>query len=176
MTKQEITAILKIIKVSYPNFYKDLKKDDADELLNVWSTMFANDDPMIVTEAVKALIATLKFPPTIADVKEKIKLLTAPEILTEMEAWRIVFNGICCANYHSQEYFNDMPIILQKIVGSAKQLREWATLDPADVQTVVQSNFMRSFKIKSKYDEDMSLIPNSTKLLIQNLYEPKKLI
>jgi hypothetical protein len=78
MTRDETQAILFMLKAGYPNFYRDLKKKDADMIIDLWATMFAAEPAQLVTEAVCALMCTLKWPPTIADVKEKIELLTQP--------------------------------------------------------------------------------------------------
>lgn len=173
MNKDETIAILRILKISYPQFYKDMKKEDAEDTISIWTMMFENDEPKIVTEAVKALIITNKFPPTIADVKEKINLITQNEssVMTEMEAWNIVYKSIKYANYGSEQAFNEFPEIIKKLVGSPQQLREWAIMDADTVKSVVQSNFMRSFKVRQTRDLQLQALPESTKKLIQGLSE-----
>jgi len=71
VTRQEALAVLAILKTAYPTFYKNYSKEDINSAVDLWATMFADDPAHIVTEAVKSLICTLKYPPTIADVKEK---------------------------------------------------------------------------------------------------------
>ena len=127
MNTQEITAVLKILKLSYPQFYKNMTKQEASETVELWSTMFRDDDARIVTEAVKSLIVTLKFPPTIADVKEKIRAIEKPCVMTGLEAWNLVKGAI--SHYSAVEKFNNLPQVLQKLVGSPNQLREWAGMD-----------------------------------------------
>ena len=90
MTRQEALAIMAMLKTAYPSFYKDFSKEELNAAVNLWATMFADDPAYIVTEAVKSLMCTLKYPPTIADVKEKIAMITQPPTMTEMEAWQKV--------------------------------------------------------------------------------------
>ena len=165
MTREETKSILSVLKAGYPNFYKDLKKDDADQIINLWSAMFADDSPKIVVEAVKSLMCSLQFPPTIADVKQKIALITQPAHLTEIEAWNLVRASM--SYYSSGECFNRLPPILQKLVGSPGQLREWAVMDADTVDSVIQSNFMRSYKARIQSEKEYSLLPESTKNLIE---------
>jgi hypothetical protein len=167
MTKEETKVILSVLKAGYPNFYKDLKRDDADQIINLWSTMFADDSAKIVTEAVKSLMCTLKFPPTIADVKEKIILITQPQTETELEAWGKVLKAIQNANYQAQEYFDNFLPTIQKLVGSPGQLREWAMMESEIVNSVIQSNFMRSYSARVKQEKEYSALPDSTKELIE---------
>lgn len=168
MTTQEMAAILKIIKVSFPHSFKNLTEKDAIETLEVWTMMFEEDNAKIVTEAVKAMITTLKFPPTIADIKEKIDLI-APKhtaTLTEMEAWGLVYKAICNSGYDSENRFNQLPQMIQKLVGTPKQLREWGLTENLNV-SVVQSNFMRSYKVMAEREEMIRRLPVSCLTLIR---------
>lgn len=167
MTRQEALAVMAMLKTAYPNFYKDLSKEDINAAVNLWATMFSEESIQVVTEAIKALMCTLKYPPTIADVKEKIAMITQPLAMTEMEAWRMVRNAI--SYYNATETFANLPPILQKIVGSPNQLREWAMMDSETVNSVVQSNFMRSYKAKVAHEREYAMLPDSTKQLIAGL-------
>jgi hypothetical protein len=75
MNVQETMVIMEVLKASYPRFYQGMTTEELRSVVNVWAMMFEDDNAKIVTEAVKAMITTLKFPPTIADIKEKIHLL-----------------------------------------------------------------------------------------------------
>ena len=103
MTRDETKSILSVLRAGYPNFYKDLNKADADQIIDLWATMFVEEPVTVVIEAVKTLMVTAKFPPTIADVKEKIYLVTHPQTMTEAEAWNIVKKAI--GYYNAQEHF-----------------------------------------------------------------------
>jgi hypothetical protein len=167
MTRQEALAIMAMLKTAYPSFYKHLSKEDISAAVNLWATMFSEESIQVVTEAIKALMCTLKYPPTIADVKEKIAMITQPLMMTEMEAWSRVRGAI--SYYHANEAFANLPPMLQKIVGSPNQLREWALMDTETVQSVIQSNFMRSYKAKVAQEKEYAMLPSSTKQLIAGL-------
>ena len=167
MTREETKAILAVLKAGYPNFYKDMTKEDAKNTVDLWATMFTDDSARLVTEAVKSLICTLKYPPTIADVKEKIAMITQPLMMTEMEAWQMVKSAI--SYYNAAETFERLPPILRRIVGSPNQLREWAMMDTETVQSVIQSNFMRSYRVRLAHEREYAMLPSSTKQLIAGL-------
>ena len=167
MTRQEALAIMAMLKTAYPSFYKDLSKEELNAAVNLWATMFADDPAYIVTEAVKSLMCTLKYPPTIADVKEKIAMITQPPTMTEMEAWQKVRRAI--SYYDADETFAQLPPILQKIVGSPSVLRQWAQMEAEIVDSVIQSNFMRSYKARVAHEKEYAMLPASTRALIQSI-------
>jgi hypothetical protein len=165
MTRYETQTILKVLKAGYQNFYKGLTKPEAEEIIDLWATMFAGDDARIVTEAVKTLMCILKYPPTIADVKEKIELLTAPVQMTEMEAWHKVQNAM--DPYRYVEKYNELPPLLKRLVGKASQLREWA-ISESDI-SVLQSNLMRSYRVMAAQEREINRLPESSKQLMKQL-------
>ena len=176
MNIKEAAAILRIIKLSYPDSFRGMSAADAGETVDLWAMMFADDDAKIVTEAVKAMITTLKYPPKIADVKEKIQLITSPPALTEIEAWNIVYKAICNGSYYADEYFDNFPPIIKKLVGEPRQIREWAQMEGDTVKSVIQSNFMRSYTARVKKDMEFNALPESAKKMICELSEKFKMI
>ena len=177
MNRTETLAILKVMKSSYQRFYINVTKEDATDAVNVWAMMFEDEDPKIVTEAVKALICTSEFPPTIADVKKKIALITKIEQgMTEAEAWNLVLRAVKNSGYHAQKEYENLPPVLQRLVGSAGQLKEWGLMDMGVLGSVVQSNFMRSYKARSTEQKQIDQLPESTKALMANLKQNYKML
>ena len=172
MTREETKAIMAILKAGYPNFYRNMTKEDATNAINLWATMFAEEPPQIVTEAVKSLMCTLKYPPTIADVKEKIELLTQPEQLTEMEAWNLVKKAMNTSDFVKS--FQELPPTIRRIVGSASQLKEWAYTE-GDM-SVVSSNFMRSYRARAAHERELVRLPQAAKEMIAGVADGMKMI
>ena len=75
MTQKEALQLLAVLKAAYPNSYKGMTHKEATGTANVWYMQFADMPADIVAMALNKLIATSKFPPTIAEVKEKITSL-----------------------------------------------------------------------------------------------------
>lgn len=172
MTREETKQIMAVLQAGYPRFYKDISKLEATAVINLWATMFAEEPAQIVTEAVKSLMCTLKYPPTIADVKEKIELLTQPEQMTEMEAWGIVRKAMNTSDFVKS--FQDLPPVIRRIVGSASQLKEWAYTE-GDM-SVVSSNFMRSYRARAAHERELTRLPQSAKAMIAGVAEGMKMI
>ena len=172
MTREETKAIMAILKAGYPNFYKGMTREDATNAINLWATMFVDEPVQVITEAVKSLMCTLKYPPTIADVKEKIELLTQPEQMTEMEAWNLVRKVMNVSDFVKS--YNSLPPTIRRIVGSVSQLKEWAYTE-GDI-SVISSNFMRSYRARVAHERELTRLPQSAKEMITELAEGMKMI
>ena len=72
MNRKEAAQILAILKASYPNFYKNLTTEDAQGIVGVWSMQFAEMSAEIVLMALNKAISICTYPPSIAEVKDKI--------------------------------------------------------------------------------------------------------
>ena len=166
MDLKETAAVMAVLKIAYPRYYANTSKREAEEAISLWQTMLEEYPVAAVTGAVKALIATNQYPPTIAEVIERIKLLTKPAELGEVEAWGLVKNAIRNSTYHSIEEFEKLPKEIQKTLGSPSTLREWAMSGGESMETVVASNFMRSYRAKVDNIKTIEAVPAGVKALI----------
>ena len=173
MTYDETLAIMSVLKAAYPNYYRDMKKADAAQIVTVWADMFADDDFTIVAAAVKALIKTRTstFPPNIGEVTEKIMMIRCPAQMTGMEAWNFVRKAISNGIYGAQQEFDALPEDVRKIVGSASQIREWATMDSDTVNSVVASNFKNAYERRARSDREFAALPSGVRAVIDALSE-----
>ena len=73
MNKKEAVQILAILKAAYPSSYNGMTKEEATGTVSVWAMQFEDMPVGIVMMAIHKLISSSKFPPSVAEVKEKIK-------------------------------------------------------------------------------------------------------
>lgn len=167
MTRQETGIIMDILTTAYPAFYNGRNAPDMRMTVNLWAEMFAEDDVKIVAAAVKALIATddKGFPPHIGAVKGRIRQISNPDEMTEQEAWTYIAKALRNSSYNAEEEFSKLPPILQDVVHAPQQLREWARMDEATVQSVVASNLQRSFRAKAQIRRDFEALPKDVQAL-----------
>ena len=168
MNRQEVLAIL---KTAYPGFYRNTGREEAQAAVNLWLDLFADDPAPLVGAAVKALIATDEkgFPPHIGAVKAKLRQLSAPARSTEAEAWSRVLKAVSRGIYDSEPEFQALPPDLQRLVGSPRQLREWALMDSDTVNSVVASNFQRSYRARAAQQNQWDALPGDVKALARSL-------
>ncbi len=165
MTREETLAIMSVLKAAYPSFYKDMKRDEAEGIVELWASMFADEPAIVVANAVKAHIATDKkgFPPHIGAIKEAITKVTQPQEMTELEAWGLVQRAVSNGIYGSQKEFDRLPPVIQRLVGSPNQLKEWALMDADTVASVVASNFQRSYKARAANERELLALPSDVR-------------
>ena len=194
MNREETLAIMSVLKAAYPNYYKDMKRHDADAIVSLWTEMFADEPARIVAAAVKAHIATDQkgFPPNIGAIKNSIVKLTKPPELgmSEMEAWNLVRQAIRGASMDessrkwrggvldprtsAEVNFERLPELLRRIVGSPRQLADWEQLDDDKINTVLQSNFMRSFRARASNEREYLAMPSDIRQTMESLTSEMK--
>lgn len=165
MNRTETIKIMAVLRAAYPQYYAKQSQDDLQGIVNLWAEMFADDSYQTVAMAVKALIKTRvsTFPPGIGEITEMIAKITMPEEMTELEAWAIVAEALRNSAYGSREEFEKLPPVIQKIVGSPAQLHDWSQMDSDTVNSVVASNFQRSYKARAKNEREYMALPSSVK-------------
>ena len=159
--------------VSYPNF----KPIDTGLMATTWADMLSEYTYEQVDMALRCYITSDKsgFAPAIGQIVDKIKTVSGPQQLNELEAWGLVDKAIRNSGYHAEEEFAKLPPLVQKAVGSPGQLRNWGTTDIDSIETVAQSNFMRTYRVVAKREDEVSRMPSEIRQLIQD-NEPKMII
>ena len=165
MNTRETQGLLAMIKAAYPNFYRDMPRADLVAAVNLWQKQFSEVDVSVVKAALHALIATRKegYPPTIGAVKDQIAKLTAPQRLSEAEAWALVSRAARNGTYGYRQEFEKLPPEIQRVVGRAEQLRAWAMMEADEVESVVASNFMRAFRNAAAREREEFLLPQAVR-------------
>ena len=165
MTREDTLDLLSVLKAAYPNFYRDMTRKDADHVIDLWTEMFKDEPVELVALAVKAHIATDKkgFPPHIGAIKDAIVKIQQPDEMTELEAWGLVQKALRNGYYGAQEEFDKLPPVVQRLVGSPNQLREWALMDTETISSVVASNFQRSYKARAAHEREFLALPSEVK-------------
>lgn len=175
MTAYETGAVMDVLTAAYPQFYAKTSPEEMAKIIALWAEMFADDSVNTVKLALKALIATddKGFPPHIGAVKAKIRQLTEKESLSEIAAWAIVSKAIRRSTYYSIEEFDKLPPAIQRVVHSPEQLREWALTDGENLETVIASNFQRSYREISRREQAFAALPADIQRLTKELADTK---
>ena len=71
--------------------------------------------------------------------------------------------------YGAAEEFAKLPPIVQRLVGAPAQLKEWAAMDTKTVQSVVASNFQRSYQTRVKSDKEFQALPPAIREFVTSL-------
>lgn len=166
-----------ILETAYPMFYAKKTQQEREDAMRLWAEMFADEPGEVVAMAVKALIKSRvsTFPPGIGEITEKIHQIMQPDQMTELEAWGLVVKAVNNSAYNSGDEFRKLPEVVQRLVGTPAQLREWAVMDSETFNSVVASNFQRSYKVRAKNERDYLALPSSVKTFMASIAEGMKM-
>lgn len=171
MTLEEAAKIVGILEFNYP----DTRRHQSDEAyityIRNWHSFFEHDSFELVEAAVRAYIATSteRFMPNVGQIKEQIRKLTAPEQMSEAEAWTRIKKALSNGLYGAEEEYAKLPPVLQRLVGSPSRLREWAQMDADTVESVIGSNIQRSYRAISAQEAEWQKLPPGYREHMQRL-------
>lgn len=166
MTREETVKIIRIMVDSYPNY----KPNNISETVDVWHMMLSEYSYEQISVALKAYILsdTSGFAPSVGQLVDKMKSITTPQELNEMEAWSLVCDALSNCGYNYAEEYAKLPPLVQKAVGLPTQLQAWALTENLN-KDVVGSNFMRCYRIEVERQKEISKIPQNVREMLENI-------
>ena len=138
MTRDEFSTIAKVLKAIYtdPKFLPDKNAFD------VWYGFLKDCEYQTVALVVESYIATNRFPPTIADLREP--LLDEDE--DPLEAWGLVLKALRNGISGADEAYEKLPEKIQIAVGSPLNIQAWAKMSSETLNSVTQSQFLSAYR------------------------------
>lgn len=173
MTREEVINILMVIQAAYPNY----KQQEKTAAVDIWYMMLKDYECSVVEAALKMYIATdtSGFAPAIGQLIDKINTVTAPPELNSMTAWGLVSKALSNGLNGAEKEFEKLPPTVKKAVGSPENLRHWAMSDVRSVETVIQSNFIRSYEAEVRRKNEAAKTPPDVRALIDKISNQKLL-
>lgn len=165
MTREQVGKLLMTIQAYYPNY----NPPDKEITLNAWYIMLAEYPEELVLQALRACIATNTsgFAPDVGQIMSKIQTISQPQELDGMAAWGLVSKALRNGTYGAVEEFNKLPPLVRQAVGIPDNLKNWATSDYQTIETVIQSNFLRTYETVVKRANEINRMPDNIKSLIE---------
>lgn len=168
MTKKETAKILAILQAGYPDSFRDKTDEAIKVVVELWASVFADDSFESVSAALLAHIATdnNRYMPPPGIIKNMLIKINSPAEMTEAEAWSYVSKALRNSTYGAEKEFDKLPESVKSVVRSPSQLREWAVLPIDELQTVVASNFQRSFRARAASDREFKALPEKVRVMM----------
>ena len=166
MTRDETKELLMTINAVYPNFR--VKPEQMTFTINAWQTLLEEYPADAVNAALQVYIKTDNngFAPSVSQIIGAMQNVRHHEELTEGEAWAMVKKAIRDSGYHAKERFDELPPIVQKAVGSPSMLQQWGMTDSDEVNSVIMSNFQRTYRAElSRKEFNDSVSPKLTNII-----------
>ena len=171
MTKRETAELMTVLQANYPDSFRGQSEAIVGAKISLWHKMFGEYPKEVVNAAAMAFMATdtKGFMPSVGQIMEQIRRINQKEDRTPDEAWRLVYRAIQNSTYWSEEEFKKLPDDIQRFVGHPDQLKSWALMEADVVQSVIASNFQRSFKVRQENDRDYQKLSGEVKQFVSRL-------
>lgn len=158
MTKEQLLKGLKYLGVAY-------NKEFTQEQASVWFDMFKDDDYKIFSQAVKRLISTKQFIPSISEIKREMALISTPSLqLDPDEEWETVLIAIRKYGYYKQlealETLKPLTKHIVKVIG-------WGRLCSSESIQWERKEFIELFKNKKDNAEEVAMLSVPTMTLAE---------
>lgn len=158
MTQKEAAKIVDVLMFNYPDTLRNNSEEALVTYIENWHFFFKDDSYAEVLAAVQKIISSSqeRFAPNIGMIREQMRKNREPKgELSEQEAWELVKRALRNGLYGYKDEFAKLPPTVQRCVGSENMIREWAVMESETLDSVVASNFMRSFRaIRQSAEED----------------------
>lgn len=177
METMNIKKLLTLLQAEYPNSFSNMDSRTMRLKTELWEREFANDDINLVYAAVRLYMeGTERFAPSIGQIRDKMRALTEKEALSEQEAWALVSKACQNGLYGYRLEFEKLPPDVQAAVGTPEQLRSWAMMDVETVESVVASNFQRTYRAKAAKAKETAMLPAEIRSMLGGLAGSMKMI
>lgn len=162
MDKKEFGVLAMAIRTSYPR-EQILVNEKAYE---IWFRQLQDIPYKVAETALQIWIATNRWSPTIADIREKAVELTMQEKLDWSKAWEEVRNAIGCYGHRDPQgaYASMSSEITREVVRRIG----WNTICFTDNLSVERANFRMIYEELAEKEKKQAQIPEKLRLLIGN--------
>lgn len=169
MTRDETKGLIRSIMSLYPNW----KPENLTDTVNAWHWALEDYEALAIKGGLQIYLKTntTGFAPSVSQLINAIYAPRKHEALSEGEAWSLVKRAIHDGGYHAEERFNELPEIVQKAVGSPNMIHQWSQTDTAEVNTIIMSNFQRTYRNVLEKREFGEKVPEALSQMVKALAE-----
>jgi hypothetical protein len=167
MTRDDVIRVLQTIIVMYPS-----SKVNADPLtVAMWHEMLEDLPADVVSVAMKRMCATLKYPPSVADIREAVKdaVQDAAGIPIAGEAWARVSKAMSRWGYHRPEQAR--ADLGEDIWRAVEMIGGWCEVCMGE-RAVLSAQFERRYNAMVEQRSKLLQIPASVREDMARLAEP----
>lgn len=153
--------VLATVRELYPTF---LNGRNEQTTFVLWKNLFDTETYEEMITALHAYVCrdTKGFPPPIGALKELV-WQQRNERISEQTAWEMVRKQLNGSSAHPRENFDKLPETVRACVGSPQTLMRWGQMDDGELETVVASNFKRSYRETLTKKREYDVLPATIK-------------
>lgn len=155
-----IEAIWNLMTTNYAYIQKDKTAEDLAALLDIWKTLLADIPPEVLKAAAFQHIASSKWFPTVAELRELAREITCPARLTGVEAWGVVKREIARVGLSGKPDFGD------EFIAAAVRTLGWGSLCMSEFEAADRARFIQCYEtFIAREDRQAALLPQVRALM-----------
>jgi hypothetical protein len=160
LTNQQISALIALTAANFPNMQEREMRPTA----NLWKELLGDMPFEVAKAAIIKVLATTKFWPTVAEIREAAAQLTGPQIISPAEAWALVERANDNYGYYRPiEGMKTLPPLVQTTIRALGGFRDVCASENVGV---TRGQFMKMYEQYAVREKEMSVLPESVKQFI----------
>lgn len=168
MKRADIIKLVGVCSINYKNWPEEGKEE---ALIDLWTTMLSDVYFEVAQAAVQKYMAESVYPPTIADIRQRVADITVPREKTGIEAWGEVIDAIRrYGHYEEKKAMESLGPLTRKVV----EAMGFRTLCMSTTEMADRAHFSKVYDTLAKRERDDALLLPQTKQLMQR-YQPNLL-
>ena len=129
---------------------------------NLWYTALQDISYPALNKAATSYIMSRTFPPTVADIRQMAYDLDAPADDIAGEEWSNLMKALGhSGSPEAIDYWDRLPEITRKIVGSFREFQEWGNTQTCDLMSVQRPMFIKRFEEMSRAERLRGAVPTN---------------
>ena len=164
MKKSEFAEIVMAMQTYYPR-ENMLPNEHAIEL---WFEALKDIDARVLGTALKRWVATRKWPPTIADLREQSQLITSGDLPAWGKAWETVQDAIHMHGYYE---YNAACGMFDAVTRSVVDFIGWDNICLSENHEATRANFRNMYEQEVARKKEERKVPEAVQKVIQNIQE-----
>lgn len=162
MTQQEATKLVAYALANFPN----MQEKDMRPTAKLWAQMLSDIPYPVAEKALVKVLATAKFFPTVAEIREAVAQLTQPSIPTAIDAWGEVTRAMRLYGWvRPEEALTSMSPLTADIC----RRFGWRDMCACEEPEILRGQFRMAYEQYAGRQREMAVLPGDVRELIGDL-------
>ena len=164
MTRKEIVTLLSMATANFPS----TQKQDLTATLMLWEKALSDIPYQVAENAVIKVLATSKFFPTIAEIREAATQMTKPRKIDAMEAWGQILLAVRRHGIYEEKKALDS---LSPDIAKMVKRFTWREICTNDNPDTLRAQFRMAWEVESKRENEYASLPPQIMKMIEGVTE-----
>jgi hypothetical protein len=169
-TKAEIVKLWAVLCATYPQYSKDLQPDTLELTVSVYQELLADIPIATLQASAKQHIASSKWFPTVAELRQGATSISTTQHVTALEAWGEVKAAMLAWNRYSNGGDPAWPTFSNPLIANmVRNLGGMIALQDSENEVADRARFVEGYNVLLRRAEDDKMLLPGTRELRQQI-------